>query len=228
MSKAVYDPHCRGHFGLAESEYLHFTSPIRRYPDLIVHRMLRKYFFEEDFTSRKKDEAAVREYAETSSERERAADDAEYQCDDMKRAEYMSQHIGEKFTGIISSVKGFGFYVTLPNTVEGMVRVESLYDGYYRYDEARMALINERAHVMYRVGDTIDVQCIAASKAARTVEFGVIRESGGRMREGTVKSSGKHKTRSRSARKAELYGYDSSRSRGGRKKGKKSNGRRKK
>ena len=228
MSKAVYDPKCRGHFGLAESEYLHFTSPIRRYPDLLVHRMLRRYYYEEDFTRREYDEAHMREYAELSSERERAADEAEYQCEDMKKAEYMSAHIGEKFEGLITSVKNFGFYVTLPNTVEGLVRVESLYDGYYRYDEGRMALINEKTHMSYRAGDSITVQVVSASKEARSVEFGVIREGGnGRRQElpaAARQSSGKHKTRSRSARKAEMYGYDTAGKKG---KGRK-NGRRKK
>jgi ribonuclease R len=146
----------------------------------------------------------------------------------MKKAEYMTAHVGEKFTGIISSVKGFGFYVTLPNTVEGYVRVESLYDGYYRYDEGRMALINEKAHVMYRVGDTIDVQCVSASKASRSVEFGVVRERGGKIQENAQTSSGKkRKTRSRSARKAELYGNEEITLRKG-KKSRKANGRRKK
>ncbi len=227
MSKAVYDSHCRGHFGLAEDEYLHFTSPIRRYPDLIVHRMLRRYYYEEDFTRRNSDEEHMREYAELSSERERAADEAEYQCEDMKKAEYMSAHIGEKFEGLITSVKSFGFYVTLPNTVEGLVRVESLYDGYYRYDEGRMALINEKTHMSYRAGDTISVQVVSASKEARSVEFGVIREGGGRMQElpaAPRQSSGKHKTRSRSARKAEMYGFEPKGKKG---KGRK-NGRRKK
>ena len=221
MSKAVYDAKCLGHFGLAEKEYLHFTSPIRRYPDLIVHRMLRRYYYENDFTHRDGDEEKMRRFAEHSSERERAADDAEYECEDMKKAEYMSDKIGVVFSGTITSVKNFGFYVTLPNTIEGMVRVESLFDGYYRYDESRMSLINDRSHVVYRVGDTIQVRVISASKEARAIEFGVVRQSGGKVREKTEPVKKGRKTRSRSARKSEQYGYQlNTRTRGRKQNGK--------
>ena len=221
MAKAVYSDKCLGHFGLAEQEYLHFTSPIRRYPDLIVHRMLRRYYFENDFTHRNGDEEKMRLYAEHSSEREWAADDAEYECEDMKKAEYMAERIGQVFTGTITSVKNFGFYVTLPNTIEGLVRVESLYDGYYRYDEARMSLINERAHIAYRVGDTITIRVVSASKEARLVEFGVIRQSSGKVKEKVETGTKGRKTRSRSARKAEQFGYErNTRTRGRKKNGK--------
>ncbi|MBQ9328510.1 MAG: ribonuclease R [Solobacterium sp.] len=206
MAKAVYDKQCLGHFGLAEQEYLHFTSPIRRYPDLIVHRMLRRYYFEQDYSHRDRDEELVHRYAESSSERERAADNAEYECEDMKKAEYMSTRIGMTAEGVITSVKNFGVYVTLPNTIEGIVRVDSLYDGYYRYDERRLALINDRTKTIYRIGDTITVKVLAASIAARTVEFGVVRAGGGKVKEKAETGKPKHRTRSRAARKAEQYG----------------------
>ena len=133
----------------------------------------------------------------------------------------MSDKIGVVFTGTITSVKNFGFYVTLPNTIEGMVRVESLFDGYYRYDESRMSLINDRSHVVYRVGDTIQVRVISASKQARAIEFGVVRQSGGKVREKTEPVKKGRKTRSRSARKSEQYGYQlNTRTRGRKQNGK--------
>ena len=230
MAKAVYDHRCLGHYGLAEQEYLHFTSPIRRYPDLIVHRMLRRYYYEEDASHRKADEEHVREYAVSSSEREREADAAEFECEDMKKAEYMKDKVGMVFEGIISSVKNYGFYVTLPDTVEGIVRVDSLFDGYYRYDEARLALTNEHTKTTYRIGDTISVRVLSASKETRTVEFGVVRTSGGKVKEKTEPVKKGHKTRSRSARKAEQYGYELKTETRGRRSasGRKTNGRGKK
>ena len=229
MSKAVYDAKCLGHFGLAEEQYLHFTSPIRRYPDLIVHRMLRRYYYESDFRRRGIDDSNMPKFALSSSERERAADAAEYECEDMKKAEYMADKIGMTFTGIITNVRNYGFYVTLPNTVEGIVRVDSLYDGYYRYDEGRMALINEKTRTMYRIGETIQVRVIAASKEARTVEFGVLRTGGGKVKERTESEKKGRKTRSRSARKAEQFGYSfTTRKRGKSSSGRKQNGRSKK
>ena len=231
MAKAVYDARCLGHFGLAEKEYLHFTSPIRRYPDLIVHRMLRRYYYEEDFSHRKNDEGLMKRYAESSSVREREADAAEFECDDMKKAEYMKDKVGMTMQGIITSVRNFGFYVTLPNTVEGLVRVDSLFDGYYRYDEGRMALINDHTKTMYRIGESITVRVLSASKEARLVEFGVVRTAGGKPKEKTEAEPKKHRTRSRAARKAEQYGFElRAKKRGGRQKSseRKQNGRTKK
>ena len=208
MAKAVYDASCLGHYGLAEREYLHFTSPIRRYPDLIVHRMLRRYYYEKEYSRRKRDEELTRQYAESSSVREREADAAEYECDDMKKAEYMESHIGMTAEGIITSVHNFGFYVMLPDTIEGVVHVDSLFDGYYRYDSERMALVNDKTHSCYRIGDHVKVVVTAASKQAKTVEFGVVRSSGGKLKEKTEPKQKKHNTRSRSARKSEQYGYE--------------------
>ncbi len=175
MQKAKYDSRCVGHFGLAEEEYLHFTSPIRRYPDLIVHRMLRKYSFEgcTDLQERVKDEELVQEYAESSSIRERNSADAEFECIDMKKAEYMSDHIGEVYKGIITGVQSYGFYVELPNTVEGLVHIRSL-NGYYRFDQERMQLSNMYGSVTYRVGMEVKVKCIGASKGNGNVDFRVI------------------------------------------------------
>jgi ribonuclease R len=174
MQKARYDSTCLGHFGLAEENYLHFTSPIRRYPDLVVHRMLRKYFYENKQDQYLDDQQTMMEAAEQSSIRERASDDAEFDCDDMKKAEYMSDFIGYAFEGIISSVTSHGFYVMLPDTVEGMVSLSELSDDYYTYDEDRMALIGEHRHAVYQIGMKVEVRVLAANKDARTIDFGLV------------------------------------------------------
>jgi len=180
MQKARYDSHCIGHFGLAEEEYLHFTSPIRRYPDLVVHRMLRKYSFEQNtnLEERKNDEKLCQEYAEQSSVRERESSDAEFDCDDMKKAEYMQNHIGEKYEGIITGVQGYGFYVELPNTVEGLVRVSSLTDDYYSFNPDRMELVGQRRKRLYRLGMKVNVVVLGASKEDSTIDFGLTGKNG--------------------------------------------------
>lgn len=180
MQKAKYDNACVGHFGLAEEEYLHFTSPIRRYPDLIVHRMLRKYSFEGcmDLSQRKMDEEKCAEYAEQSSTREKASVDAEYACDDMKKAEYMLDHIGEKAEGMITGVQSYGFYVQLENTVEGLVSVNHLHDDFYSYDQDRMQLVGNRTHRVYRVGMKVRVACLDANKNKGEIDFVVVGKNG--------------------------------------------------
>lgn len=180
MQKAKYDSSCVGHFGLAEEEYLHFTSPIRRYPDLIVHRMLRKYSFEGclDLSERKMDEEKCQESAEQSSIREKCSTDAEYDCDDMKKAEYMLDHLGEKAEGIITGVQSYGFYVQLENTVEGLVRIISLGDDYYAYDQDLMQLVGKRRNKYYRVGMKVNVMAIDANKEKGEVDFVLVGKNG--------------------------------------------------
>lgn len=192
MQKAKYDNTCIGHFGLAEEEYLHFTSPIRRYPDLIVHRMLRKYSFEGclDLTQRKLDEEKCQEYAEQSSIRERASQSAEFDCDDMKKAEYMLNHVGEKFEGIITSVQSYGFYVQLPNTIEGLVNIHDMPD-YYNYDQMRMQLVGTHSHKIYRVGMKVNVLCVGANKQRGEVDFVAV---GKKMQSRTPQSHRKQQT----------------------------------
>lgn len=175
MQKAKYDPNCVGHFGLAEEEYLHFTSPIRRYPDLAVHRMLRRYVFEgcTDQHRLAKDEGLVQEYSEQSSIRERASQDAEYACDDMKKAQYMEKHVGERFDGIITSVTSYGFYVQLPNTIEGLVSIRALDDDYYTYDEDRMELRGSHSHHVYQIGQQVKVVVLGAASETGTIDFAI-------------------------------------------------------
>lgn len=178
MAKAKYDPKCLGHFGLALNEYTHFTSPIRRYPDLIVHRMLRKYCFNEMPSSKimNKDEKWIEKAAIQCSERERIAVDAEREVDDMKKAEYMEKHIGEVYEGVISSVTKFGVFVELANTVEGLVHVTNMSDDHYVYDEVTKSLFGQQTRNRYTMGMKVKVKVTAASRFKRQVDFKILKK----------------------------------------------------
>ncbi len=173
MQKARYDRTCTGHFGLGLQEYAHFTSPIRRYPDLIVHRMLRKYCIEAcaDPQQLKNDELKMEELQETTSDCERRATEAEREVDDMKKAEYMKKHVGETFEAVISSITKFGFYVELDNTVEGLVHIQDLRDDYYHYHEQSLSLMGERSGKIFKLGQRVQVKLIAANKEKREISF---------------------------------------------------------
>ena len=173
MAKAKYSDEPLGHFGLVLDDYAHFTSPIRRYPDLAIHRILTDLCYNKKTPDelRKRYAAFANEAAKQSSERELTAMRVERACDDCYAAEYMSAHIGERFEGMISSVQDFGFFVELPNTVEGLVRLDTLKNGPYDYD-GRFALTKEGKPV-YRVGDRISVICAAADVSAGQVDFAV-------------------------------------------------------
>lgn len=177
MQKAVYSPENLGHYGLASSCYTHFTSPIRRYPDTTVHRLLRTYLFEGklDMSTIKKWEEKLVYVAEHSSAKERGAVDCEREVEDMKMAEYMEQHIGEKFIGMISSVTSFGMFVELDNLIEGLVPLRDMKD-FFHYDEEHMTLTGERTKVRYRIGDIVEVKVVRASKEDKTIDFEVIRK----------------------------------------------------
>lgn len=173
MQKAVYQKDNIGHFGLGSTCYTHFTSPIRRYPDLIVHRLLREYLF-----NNKIDKETVNYWnanldyiAANSSEREQAAVEAEREVDDMKMAEYMENHIGEVYEGIISTVTNFGLFISLPNMIEGLVHTSTLEGDYFNYVPELFALIGNNTKKMYRLGDKVRVKCVAASKENRTIDF---------------------------------------------------------
>ena len=178
MQKAVYDTTNIGHFGLASERYTHFTSPIRRFPDTTVHRLLRKYLFKHqmDKDSITYEEQKLPFIAIHSSQKERDAVDCEREVDDMKKAEYMLDHIGEKYTGMISGITSFGMFVELPNLIEGLVKTDSLTDDTYIYDEASMSLIGTKNKRGYRLGDNVDVIAVAASKEARTIDFEIAKE----------------------------------------------------
>lgn len=173
MQKARYDNRCLGHFGLALKEYLHFTSPIRRYPDLVVHRMLRRYFFHSEASAERmlKDEAWCEGAAQQASDRERNAVDAEREVDDMKKAEYMERFVGSVFSGIVSGITKFGLFVELENTVEGLVHISSITDDYYHYDEISRTLIGEHTASVYRMGQSVRVRCVGANRFKREIDF---------------------------------------------------------
>ena len=173
MQKAVYDKTNIGHYGLASKCYTHFTSPIRRYPDTTVHRLLRKYLFkhqiDNDTINYWENKLVV--LTEHVSQKERDSIDCEREVDDMKMAEYMMKHIGEEFDGIISSVTSFGMFIELPNLIEGLVKLEDMKDDTYVYDETRFCLKGTSKKKIYRLGDNVRVIVKNASKEAKTIDF---------------------------------------------------------
>ncbi len=176
MQQAKYHHQSLGHFGLATDFYTHFTSPIRRYPDLIVHRLIRKYLFEKrtDRKTRAHWASLLPEIAKHSSDMERRAVDAERETDDLKKAEFMQDKIGETFDGVISGVTNFGLFVELPNTIEGLVHISYLVDDYYSYHEEHMALIGERTGNVFRIGDEITVRVIGVNLEERSIDFEIV------------------------------------------------------
>ncbi len=181
MKKAEYSKENIGHFGLASKAYTHFTSPIRRFPDLTVHRLLKKYLVEKDFSMSTIDylNNNLVLVAEHSSEREVAAQSAERDVEDMKMAEYMESHIGEVYEGVIDTVTNFGFFVELPNLVEGLVHVNTLKGDYYTYVPELLALIGNSTKKTYRIGDKVVVRCIRASKEAALIDFELVENKDG-------------------------------------------------
>ena len=173
MKKAEYSKTNIGHFGLASKNYTHFTSPIRRFPDLTVHRLLKKYLIEKDFSMSTINylENSLVEIAEHSSERELAATNAERDVNDMKMAEYMESHIGEVYDGIISSVTSFGIFVELPNLVEGLIHISNIPGDYYEYVPELLSLIGKSTKKTYRIGDKLKVRVISASKETAQIDF---------------------------------------------------------
>ena len=177
MKQAKYTVDCLGHFGLATSYYCHFTSPIRRYPDLQIHRII-KDNLRGRMNEKKKGhyEAILPEVAKHSSETERRADEAERETDKLKKVEYMQGHIGEVFEGVISSITAWGLYVELPNTVEGMIHVTALQDDYYHYIESTYEMVGERTGKTYKLGQTVRVVCVNVDKFLRTIDFELYEE----------------------------------------------------
>ncbi len=173
MKKAIYSPNNIGHFGLALTNYTHFTSPIRRFPDLTVHRLLRTYLFENriDMETINYNAKYLVDVATNSSETEVAATEAERDVLDMKMAEYMESHIGEEYDGIISGVTNFGMFVELDNLVEGLVHISSL-DGYFEYIPEILSLVSENKR--YRIGDEVRVVVTSASKESSTIDFELV------------------------------------------------------
>lgn len=177
MRRAQYTVECTGHFGLAAKYYCHFTSPIRRYPDLQIHRIIK------DTLRGRMDEKRAAHYSEIlsevavhSSQTERRADEAEREVEKMKKAEYMEQFVGKVFEGVICSVTNWGFYVELPNTIEGMVHVTNLYDDRYYYREETYDMAGADTGKVYKLGQKVKVRVLGADKESGTVDFEIAEE----------------------------------------------------
>ena len=174
---AKYEAENKGHFGIASKYYCHFTSPIRRYPDLFIHRIISKYL-ENDYMVNefwiKKYEKRAGKRADNCSERERTATKVEREAEDIKKAEYMENKIGEEYEGIVSSVTNFGIFVELDNTIEGLIRYENLGDEYFIYNEERREAIGELSHKIYKIGDKVKIRVADANKLLRKIDFEII------------------------------------------------------
>ena len=185
MRKAEYSKENLGHFGIASKAYTHFTSPIRRYPDLEVHRLLKKYLVENDMSMSTIDflNTALVEIASHSSEREVAAQNAERDVDDMKMAEYMEKNVGKTYVGTISSVTSFGFFVELDNLIEGLVHISTLKKDYYNYVPELLSIIGKSTKKTYRLGDKVKVICTAASKETAMIDFEIVEDKDGNKKQ---------------------------------------------
>ncbi len=179
LKVARYEAENLGHFGIASKYYCHFTSPIRRYPDLFIHRIISKYIEENYQLSDdeiEKYRGQAEKYAKQSSDREKIAQKVERDSVDLKMAEYMQDKIGNEYDGIISSITSFGVFVELENTVEGLVRFADLGDDYFIYDEDRKTLLGERTKILYKIGDKMRIRVIRADKVSRQIDFEKIDE----------------------------------------------------
>lgn len=177
MKQAKYSVECTGHFGLACAYYCHFTSPIRRYPDLQIHRIIKEQLrgrMNEERTAHYRE--LLPEVAKHSSETERRADEAERETDKLKKVEYMEQHVGESFDGVISGVTGWGLYVELPNTVEGLVHISKLYGDYYYYSEKSSELVGEATGRCFKLGMPVRVNVDGCDRFTRTIDFSLEEE----------------------------------------------------
>lgn len=225
MKQAKYDTNSIGHFGLSTEFYTHFTSPIRRYPDLLVHRLIRTYLIkgQTDENTQERMRETLPDLTRHSSEMERRAVEAERDADSVKKAQYMEDKIGETFDGMISGVTNFGLFVELENTIEGLVHVSYLTDDYYRYDEKQYAMIGERTGQVFRIGDAIEIRVVSVNVEESSIDFEVVgmkpreprerrdrpkvivggkRESRGPRKEGVSLGGDKPKSKSKSKSKS--------------------------
>lgn len=178
MKQARYSTVCSGHFGLAAKYYCHFTSPIRRYPDLQIHRIIKENLRGGLSNRRIKHyDSILPGVADQTSKLERRADEAERDTDKLKKVEYMEKHIGEIFEGVISSITTWGMYVELPNTVEGMIRVTDLLDDYYYYDEEKYEMVGKDTGHTFKLGQKVKVVVAKTDKLTRQIDFILAEES---------------------------------------------------
>lgn len=177
MKQAKYTTTAGGHFGLATQYYCHFTSPIRRYPDLQIHRIIKENLHGGLSEKRIRHyNAILPEVADSTSTTERRADDAERETEKLKKVQYMSRHIGEVYEGVISGITGYGLYVELPNTVEGMIHVTSLCDDYYYYDDEHYEMVGQDSGNVYKLGEKVMIQVVKADMQSRTIDFELAEE----------------------------------------------------
>lgn len=177
MKQAKYTTTAGGHFGLATQYYCHFTSPIRRYPDLQIHRIIKENLHGGLSEKRIRHyNAILPEVADSTSTTERRADDAERETEKLKKVQYMSRHIGEVYEGVISGITGYGLYVELPNTVEGMIHVTSLCDDYYYYDDENYEMVGQDSGNVYKLGEKVMIQVVKADMQSRTIDFELAEE----------------------------------------------------
>ena len=177
MKQAKYTIDCTGHFGLACQFYCHFTSPIRRYPDLQIHRIIKEQIrgrMNENRIAHYND--ILPEVAQHSSEMERRADEAERETNKLKKVEYMEEHLGEIYEGVISSITSWGVYVELPNTIEGMIHVSMLPGDYFYYDEETYEMVGQSTNLRYKLGEKLKVRVNATDKISRTIDFVIPQE----------------------------------------------------
>ena len=178
LKLARYEAENKGHFGIASKYYCHFTSPIRRYPDLFIHRVISKYL-EENYDVKEnwieEHQKQAEDRAKQSSEREKIATKVEREAEDLKKAEYMESRIGEEYEGIVSSITSFGMFVELENTIEGLIRFDDLGDEYFIYDEDRKQLIGEHSNKVYKIGDKVKIRVKKASKILRQIDFEIVK-----------------------------------------------------
>ncbi|HHX78894.1 MAG TPA: ribonuclease R [Acholeplasmataceae bacterium] len=172
MSKAIYSRNNIGHFGLSSLIYTHFTSPIRRYPDLLVHRLIRKYLFTTDFSNLNSLEEYIDDVASQSSKQERAAMNCEYDVIDMKKAEYMEGFIGVKYSGVITSVTSFGMFIEVLGAIEGLVKLSEMRG--YKYDDQKMSIVSVNGKGSYKIGDKLQVKVVSAIKKKGEINFEIV------------------------------------------------------
>ena len=178
MKQAKYSVESSGHFGLACQYYCHFTSPIRRYPDLQIHRIIKEQLrgrLNEERISHYR--GILPEVAKRSSEMERRADEAERETDKLKKAEYMEEKIGQVFEGVVSGVTGWGVYVELPNTVEGLIHVSKLPGDYYYYNESTYEMVGEATGKTYKLGMPVTVRVSGVDRMTRTIDFSLVEDT---------------------------------------------------
>ncbi|TCS95729.1 ribonuclease R [Hazenella coriacea] len=208
MKQAKYAAECVGHFGLAATFYSHFTSPIRRYPDLLIHRIIREVITKGSLTVERIDQlnAYLPDAAQQSSIRERVAVDAERETNALKQAEFMMDKIGEEYEGIISSVTSFGLFVELPNTIEGLIHVSFMTDDYYHFHEQSYSLVGERTGRVYRIGDPVRIKVSGVNIEERKIDFELLEHLAEHSFEPVKKRKGKNKTGTRKGKAPEKKG----------------------